>query len=132
MSITANLLRQINFPGVENYCLYRFDIPSVPAMTIQTDILFSLHNPGKFENIRVSCDSPNYNFSIYLEPGTVDPTIEKIYEVINISRFDFDDNVDVWWAKPLGPGNMDVFGEIKNNASIATGVITFEFVLRCF
>ena len=132
MSITATLVHSIPFPGIGNFCLYRFSIPSIPALTIQPDIRFDLSNPGKFENIRVACDSPNFNFDLFLEPGVSEPTIEHIYSVINIDEFDFDDNVDIWWAKTAGPDENAVFGTIKNNAGGATGTVFFEFVLVCY
>lgn len=132
MSITANLVRQINFPGVQNICLYRFDIPSIPASTIEPDIKFLLNGPGKFENIRVACLSPNYSFSIKYEPAVPDLTIEDLYRVINIDKYDFDDQADIWWGKPAGPNENCLYGEINNCSGVATGVVTFEFVLVCF
>jgi hypothetical protein len=132
MSITATLVRQIFFPGTDNLWLYRFSIPSVPALTIQPDIIFDLCSPGKFENIRIACMSPNFNFSIRLEPGISPPSIEEIYNVINIDDYDFDDNVDIWWAKPAGPNQDKLYGDIKNNSGTPTGTIFFEFVVVCY
>ena len=129
--ITANLIRQINFPGVDNICLYRFDIPSVAASTISDDIQFTLNGPAKLENFRVHSDSPNYNFSLLLEPAVVTPSIEEIYSVVNINKAFFDDFIELWWAKPAGPDSNNLYGVIKNNG-VATGTITFEFVFKCF
>ena len=134
--ITATLIRFIDFTGTDNVCLYRFSIPSVPASTIQPDIKFVLSNPGKFENIRVACDpacgSTNFNFSLRLEAGSVDKSIEEIYSVINVNKYVFDDNLDIWWAKPSGIDEDCVYGEIKNNASMETGELFFEFALICY
>ena len=132
MTITANLIRQIDFPGVDNICLYRFDIPSIPAATISDDILFAVNNPAKLENFRVQCDSNNFNFSLRLEPAVITPSIEEIYSVVNMNRAFFDDFIEIWWAKPTGPDENNLYGEIKNNSGIATGPITFEFVFKCF
>ena len=134
--ITASLIHLIDFTGTDKICLYRFSIPSVPASTIQPDIKFELSNPGKFENIRVACDpacsSTNFNFALRLQSGAAEKSIEEIYSVININKYVFDDNLDIWWAKPTAVDEDCLYGEIKNNAGMETGILYFEFVLTCY
>lgn len=131
--IVPTLIRQIDFPGTDNVCLYRYSIPSVPASTISDEIEFTFSNPAKFENVRIACLSKNYQFSLRLEPLATIPSIEEIYNVISISESYFDDNMDVWWAKPVGIDQHKLYGKIKNVDSVnATGTVLFEFVLICF
>ena len=129
MTIIATLERHIVFPGITPINLYRFSAPSVAAVTTVTDVKFVLHSPAKIENIRVSCSSRNYNLSLLLEPGLVPPTIEEVYRAINLNTTEFEDNVEIWWAKPTGADQHAIFGVVQNNDNIPTGVIHFEFVL---
>jgi hypothetical protein len=130
--IVATVLREILFPGTAKICLIRFEIPSVPALTISDEISFDFSNPSQILNARISCDSSNYDFSLRLESGVTLPSIEEIYKVINISRQEFDDGLNLYWAKPPGPFEDFLYGILKNNDSVPTGVVTFEFVSVCF
>lgn len=130
MTTPALLLRNIQFTSdLGNTAIYRYQSPSVPASTIASDIEFTFVSPGRLVNVRIYSDSPDYNFSLFLEPGVVTPTIEELYRVVGISNFDSDDQVDIWWAKPNGPDEHNLYGEIKNNAGVATGNIIYEFAM---
>jgi hypothetical protein len=131
--IIATLLRQIDFPGTDNICLFRFSAPSVPAATISDEIKFVIHRLAKFENIRVVCSSKNYSLSVRLTAGVTPPTIEEIYSVIGISQSYYDDHIDIWYGKPEGVDQNNLYGVIKNVDNVnATGTLFFEFVLTCF
>ncbi len=134
MPITpATVVRNIIFPGVDNIQLFRFTFPSVPSATISNDIEFTMRSPGKIETLRMSCASKNYHFSLRLEPAITPPSIEEFYSVIGISNSYYDDNADIWYAKPLGPSQHKLYGQLKNVDSVnATGVITFEFVIVAY
>ena len=130
--IVATLVHQISFPGIDNICLYRFSVPSIGASSISDDIQFALNTPAKFENIRVSCASTNYDFSIRLESGITLPSLEEIYRAVNLNRTFSDDLIEVWWGKPTGADMNNLYGVITNSSGTATGEVTFEFILRCF
>lgn len=130
--ITATLIHQINFPGTQNTCLYRFTIPSILATSISDEIKFGLNNHARIENLRISCSSLNYNFSLRLESGITPPSIEEIYDVVNANDTYLDNRVNVYWAKESGIDENNLYGLIKNLSGDATGIITFEFVLTCF
>ena len=128
--VAATLLRQINFPGTENITLYRFSVPNIPVATLSDDIEFLTHSPGKIETLRINCSSKNYQLSLRLEPGVVSPSIEEFYNVIAISQAYYDDNADIWYAKPPGPNQHKLYGLIRNvDAVNATGVIYIELVI---
>lgn len=130
--VAATLIHRIDFPGVQNTCLFRYTFPSVGATSISDEIEFEFDNQAKFENIRVSCASTNYNFSLRLESGVTPPSIEEIYDVVNANDTFLDNRVNVYWGKDTGPNEDCLYGVIKNLDSSPTGLITFEFVLTCF
>ena len=130
--VTATLIHRINFPGVQNTCLFRFTVPSVGATSFSDEIEFELDNQAKFENIRISCDSTNYNFSLRLESGITPPSIEEIYDVINANDTYLDNRVNVFWGKTASTTEDCLYGIIKNLDSVTTGLISFEFIMTCF
>lgn len=130
--VPATLLYRLDFPGVQNTCLFRYTFPSVAATTTSDEIEFEFDNQAKIENIRISCDSTNYNFSLRLESGVTPPSIEEIYDVINANDTYLDNRVNVYWGKQTGATEDCLYGVIKNLDSSATGLITFEFVMTCF
>jgi hypothetical protein len=133
--ITATLERFIDFPGTENYNLYRFSVPSIPASTISDDILFAMHTPAKLENLRVVCNSRNYSLSLRLESGVTVPSIEEVYSVIQVSQSYHDDRLEVFFSKDITdiPNKDKLYGVIKNmDGANATGIVYFEFVIIAF
>lgn len=135
MAITATKIRQIDYPGaLPQPRLLRYTIPSIPANTIEPDIkLIDVPNPGKLENVRISCDSNAYNFSLRYEPGVVPPSIEELYFVVGVARSYSDDLLDLWHAKPTGPDEECLYMELFNcDKTNATGLVEIELVFIRF
>jgi len=130
--ITATQVRHIIFPGTANIHLFRFTIPSLNASSISDEIKFVLNGPAKIENFRIACASKNFHFSLRLESGVLLPSIEEIYKVIDCYQTEFDDHLDLFWAKPPGADENNLYAYIQNNDGVATGTITFEFVMVCY
>lgn len=129
--VPATLVRSISFPGTESIYLYRFTTPSLPVSTISDDLEFTLYSPAKLEAVRISCSSKNYNFSLRLEPSITLPSIEEIYSVSGVSTSFFDDNIEGWYAKPVGPSQHKLYAIVQNVDTVnLTGLMTFEFVIK--
>ena len=130
--ISAVLDYDVIFPCVQKYRLWRFTAPSIPVAS-GDEIEVTLALPLRMENLHISCASKNFNVSIRKLPSIVLPSIEEVYG-IEQQHFDLlDDNLNLYLAKPAGPGEDKIYIDFLNvDADVATGPIGIEIAAACF
>lgn len=107
--------------------VYAFTIPSVGAGAASDTIRFLLSPQFFFGALKILCDSTDFDLSFRDRNGVTVPTLHEVLSIVNINKYFYDTTVDIAIINNDDPISPYLYLVIKNNAGIATGLITARF-----
>jgi len=130
-TIDATLIDQTRIFQNENVGVWKFDVLDTSHVIFTDDIRIPTISAGRVLNIKISCDSTDYDFSLRTEPTTL-LTTEEIIEIKEINENVSFRLLDGYYVK-LDPDDNFLYFRINNRDSInEIGVIHIEIVIQLF
>lgn len=113
--------------------IHRGTIPSVAASD-STSVTINLSDQrggaGIIRGVRASCDSTNFNISIFSKTGASEDTIFEIYSKDNINLNSNENDLFTMWENADTTPAQQLYLKFTNNSSVESGVINYELLLN--